>query len=132
MKKAYDFFMSTKIKPWIFALFAIVYDELLLHFWVPGEFVPLRFLTVFLFAISLGAFISFICSIFKKTSVNRILVIVLTSIYGVLTVAEFLIQNAFKNFMSLSSIFIGFGEALVALASPYALSELLNCVGSNP
>ena len=49
----------------MFALFAIVYDELLLHFWVPGEFVPLRFLTVFLFAISLGAFISFICSIFN-------------------------------------------------------------------
>lgn len=109
MKKAYDLFMSTKIKPWMFALFAIVFDEVLLHFWVPGEFIPLRFLTVLLFAISLSAFTAFICSIFRSTFVNRILVIVFTGIYGVLTIAEFLIQNAFKNFMSLSSIFIGFG-----------------------
>ena len=109
MKKAYDFFMSTKIKPWMFALFAIVYDEMLLHFWVPGEFVPLRALTVLIFAISLSTFTAFICSIFKSTFVNRILVLVFTGIYGVLCIAEYLLQNAFKNFMSLSSIFIGFG-----------------------
>ena len=78
MKKAYDFFMSTKIKPWMFALFAIVYDEMLLHFWVPGEFVPLRALTILLFAISLSVFTAFICSIFKSTFVNRILVLVFT------------------------------------------------------
>ncbi len=111
-----------KMPAWLFIPLALLYDELLLHFWISTGWNLGRLLCVVFFSLSLGLLLGFLCTIGKIEALSRAIAIVLSTLFCVLYMTEYLINDAFMNFMSLSSIATGandvvgdFGNVVVSL-----------------
>lgn len=97
------------IPSWVFLIFIILLDELLLHFWTMTAPSLWRFLCVFFFGLSFALLLGFISSIGKSAAFSRIFAIVVASLWTVLMLIEYFCNDAYKVYMSLSSIFTGAG-----------------------
>lgn len=97
------------IPSWVFLIFSILLDELMLHFWTITQPSLWRFLCVFFFGLSFSLFLGFFSSLGKSATFSRIFAIVAASIWGVLMLIEYFCNDAYKVYMSISSIFTGAG-----------------------
>ncbi|MBQ3357256.1 MAG: LTA synthase family protein [Oscillospiraceae bacterium] len=110
------------IPAWLFMLFAVVFDEFILHIWTPGDFRLPRLATVLVCALFFGLLFALLTTIGNSARLSRILALVFSTCFAVLTLLEFFIQDSFKTYMILSDIFGnaghvagGFGDTLVTL-----------------
>lgn len=110
------------VPAWLFMLCAVIFDELMLHIWTPQELQFSRIITVTVCALFFGLLFALLTTIGSSAKLSRILALIFSGIYAVLTLLEFFIQNAFKTFMLLSDIADnagqvagGFGDTLVTL-----------------
>ncbi len=109
-KDILDGFKELNIPPWAFMVFTAVYNEILLFWWTCEQFTFMRFLCILIFALSFGAIMGMFCTFGRKVKAKRITAIVLSSVCGVIMLLEFFIFDAFKTFMSPSSIFSAAGD----------------------
>lgn len=101
---------AINIPAWMYIFLILLYDELLFHIWITDSFSLGRFLCMLLFALSFCAFSALLCSLGRSATFSRVLAIVLSSLLGVLYITEYLVNDAFKNFMTLGSLFTGAGD----------------------
>lgn len=110
------------IPAWLFMLCAVIFDEIMLHIWTPQELQFSRIITVTVCALFFGLIFALLTTIGSSAKLSRILALIFSAVFAVLTLLEFFIQNAFKTFMLLSDIADnaghvagGFGDTLVTL-----------------
>lgn len=97
------------IPAWVFLVFSILLDELLLHFWTLEKASLFRFLCVLFFGLSFGLFVGFLSSLGKSARFSRIFAIVIASVYAILMLIEYFSLDAYKVYMTVASIFAGAG-----------------------
>ncbi len=122
MKKLRAWMEKINIPAWLFMIFAVVFDELVLYFWTPLDVVFPQLITVLVCALFFGLAFALLTTIGRSGRFSRILAIVFSVIVAFFTLLEFFIQDSFKTFMTLSDIFGnagdvagGFGDTLVTL-----------------
>lgn len=115
---------AINIPAWLFMLCAVLFDELMLHFWTPGALHFGRLCTVIVCAAAFGLLLALPTALVRNARLSRILALVLSLIAAVLTLTAFFIQNAFKSFMLPKDILDnaghvagGFGDTLLTLLS---------------
>lgn len=110
------------IPSWVFLIFSILFDELMLHFWTNDHASLWRFLCVLLFGLSFALFLGFFSSLGKSAKFSRIFALVVASLWALLMLIEYFCTDAYKGFMTLASIFAGaegvatgFGDTVFSL-----------------
>lgn len=93
---------------WLLPLCMTLLCEGLLHIWTAGSFSFVRFLTVLLFAAAFGALWALVCALLPKKAAKPV-AIVLSCLIAVLTMAEYLIHDAFQSFMAPGTMGAGAG-----------------------
>ena len=84
---------------------AVVYDELILHFWTPGDLQISRIVTVLACALFFGLLFALLTTIGNSARLSRILALLFSIGFAFLTILEYFIQDSFKTFMILPDIF---------------------------
>lgn len=110
------------IPSWLFLIFSILFDELMLYFWTNDNPGLGRFLCIFFFGLSFALLLGVLSSIGKSAAFSRISAVVLASVWALLMLIEYFCTDAYKGFMSLASIFAGaegvatgFGDTVFSL-----------------
>ena len=98
------------LSPQSFVLITSVVYEFLLHILTLESFNFVRLLCVVLLSGFFAMFAGFFCTLSKKYKTNRIIAVTLVSIYGVILLIEYFVNDAFTTFMPFSSIFSGAGD----------------------
>lgn len=93
---------------WLLPLCMAVLCEGLLHIWTAEGLQAVRFLTVLLFAGAFGALWALLCSLLPQKA-GKPVAIVLSCLLVVLTMAEYLIHDAFQSFMAPGTMGAGAG-----------------------
>ena len=122
MKRLKTWAAKINIPAWLFMLCAVLFDELMLHFWTPRELQLGRLCTVIVCAAFFGLLAALPTAIGRSARLSRILALVLSSVAAILSLTAFFIQNAFKSFMlpkdildNAGHVAEGFGDTLAAL-----------------
>ena len=114
MKKLKTWLQKINIPAWLFILCIVIYDELLLHLWtqpLPGQELQYsRLVTVLVCAQFFGFAFALLTTIGKSATLSRIIALVISVLFGFMTVLEFFIQDSFPNFMMISDILNSAGD----------------------
>lgn len=86
-------------------LCAVLYDELILHFWTPGDLRFSRIVTVLACALFFGLLFALLTTIGNSARFSRILALLFSLGCAFLTILEYFIQDSFKTYMILPDIF---------------------------
>ena len=110
------------IPAWVFLLFSLLFDELLLHFWTLEQPSLFRFLCVLFFSLSFALFAGFFSSLGRSAVFSRVFAVVIASVYAVFLLIEYFSLDAYKVYMTPASIFAGaegvatgFGSTVLAV-----------------
>lgn len=97
-----------KLPCWVLPLVMAVLCEVLLCVWTTEEMIFGRFAAIVVFSLGFACVIALLCSFFPKQS-GKCAAIVLSSFLVVLYFAEYLIHDAFQNFMTVRTMQAGAG-----------------------
>lgn len=96
------------IPGWAFVMVMVLYNELMLHFWILEELHGGRLAAVTAFALGFGAVLGFVTSLFSWRWSKRVAV-TLSLIVTVICVTEYFISDAYQVFMTPKTIINGAG-----------------------
>lgn len=91
---------------WLLPAIMAVWCESLLHIWTSEFFIFGRFVAVLIFALSFGGVLSLICSFFPNKA-GKWAAGIISGFLVVLFMAEYLIHDAFQNFMGFGTMQAG-------------------------
>lgn len=104
--KAY--FGRFPLPAWAFTALMVLYNELMLHFWITGELRPGRLAAVAAFALGLGLVLGFVTSLLPEKAGKRVGVILSFAVTVVMLV-EFFVSDAYQVFMTPQTVISGAG-----------------------
>lgn len=93
---------------WAFTALMVLYNELMLHFWITEELRPGRLAAVAAFALGLGLALAFITSLLKPKAAKWTAV-AMSFVVTVLMLVEFFVSDAYQVFMTPATIISGAG-----------------------
>lgn len=105
MVKLKERLQKINIPAWAFMIFAVLYDEFILHIWTPGDLQFSRLITVLACALFFGVLFGLLTTIGTSARLSRILALLFSAGFAFFTVLEYFIQDSFKTFMVLADIF---------------------------
>ena len=114
------------IPGWLFVVFAIFYNELVLHLWVADSLHVGRFLAILAFAVGLGSVLSLLISLITGPKAQKWVTGILTLILAVIYLVEYFLFDAYKTFMTLAAVANGAG----GVATGY-LETVLSLLANN-
>ena len=97
------------IPGWLFVPGMLIFCEALLHLWTCGTFLPERFAAVLCFALGFGSLLGLILSLLPAKA-QKWTAVILAFLIVVLYLAEYFMIDAYKTFMSLSTMFTRAGD----------------------
>ena len=103
------------LPPWLLVFFCFIYDTILFHIWSnslkfgPGGFG--RWIGILLFAVAFACLFSLIATISRNRKAHLVLGLIVTIFWSVMFLLEYFILDPFKNFMKISEILSGAGNA---------------------
>lgn len=103
MKKRQKFYLPG----WLFAPLMAVYGELMLCFWTGDSLTPQRVAVIAAFALGLGGVLALLISLIPNGRAERIATILVTLALAVLCLAEYFIWDAYRVFMTVSTMLEG-------------------------
>ena len=110
---------------WLFAAFAALWCEVLLHLWVTEEFAFGRIVVLVLFGLGFGALTGLLTS-FLPRSTRKWTAFGLGVVLAVFYIAQFILSETYQNFMTIETMVAGAG----GIAQDY-LGLTLRMIGSN-
>lgn len=110
---------------WPLPIFMSVFCEALLFIWTKDEFVFGRFLAILAFALGFGAVLSLICSLLPAKA-GKWTAFSLSILLIVIFIAEYIIDDAFQNFMGIGTIQAGAGGVMTDYFSVVVSAVLSN------
>jgi len=110
---------------WLFAAFAALWCEGLLHVWVTEEFALGRIAALVLFALGFGAALGLLSS-FLPRKARKWTAFGIAVVLAVFTIAQFILSETYQNFMTIETMVAGAG----GIAQDY-LGLTLRMIGSN-
>ena len=102
-------FGKVRFPGWLFLILTVVYNELLLHFWITEQIQPGRLLVVLAFALGFGGILALLTSMISSEKAVKWVSIGLAVIVAVIWLMEYFISDAYKTFMTPATIFSGAG-----------------------
>lgn len=90
----------------LFVALMVIFDELMLYFWVPGEIRPGQLVQILAFALAFGGLLAFVTSLFGRRWI-KIVAVVLTLGLTVLYMTEYFIYDAYQCFMTFRTVLAG-------------------------
>lgn len=93
---------------WAFTALMVLYNELMLHFWITEELRPGRLAAVAAFALGLGMVLALLTS-FLNVIWSKRLAVVLSFAVTVIMLVEFFVSDAYQVFMTPETIISGAG-----------------------
>ena len=114
------------IPGWLFVVFAIFYNELVLHLWVAASLHVGRFLAILAFAVGLGSVLSLLISLITGPKAQKWFTGILALILAVIYLVEYFLFDAYKTFMTLAAVANGAG----GVATGY-LETVLSLLANN-
>lgn len=132
---------------WLFLILAVVYNELILHIWIPEDLQAGRVLAVLAFAIGFGAVLGLLTSLIPSPKIEKWVSVGLAVVLAVIWLMEYFILDAYSTFMTPTTIISGAGGVaedyltlvlsmlarnlwrIVLLLLPIALYALFCCCG---
>lgn len=93
---------------WAFVAAMVVYNELMLHFWIMEELHLGRLAAVTAFALGFGALLGLVTSFFSWQWSKKVAVILATAV-TVISVTEYFISDAYQVFMTPKTVISGAG-----------------------
>lgn len=94
---------------WLFVAAMAVFCELILHIWSNLEIQPGRLAAVLVFSLGFGCLLALICSFFRGKG-EKIAALVISFLLVVLYITEYFMIDAYKNYMSLDTMFSRAGD----------------------
>lgn len=94
---------------WIFLILTVVYNELLLHFWITEQIQPGRALAVLAFALGFGGILALLTSLISSEKAVKWVSVGLAVMVAVIWLTEYFLSDAYKTFMTPATIFSGAG-----------------------
>ena len=110
---------------WLFAAFAALWCEVLLHIWVTEEFAFGRIVVLVLFGLGFGALTGLLTS-FLPRKARKWTAFGLGVVLAVFYIAQFILSETYQNFMTIETMVAGAG----GIAQDY-LGLTLRMIGSN-
>lgn len=114
------------IPGWLFVVFSIFYNELVLHLWVADGLNVGRFLGILAFALGLGSMLSLLISLITHPKAEKWVTGVFTFLLAVIYLVEYFLFDAYKTFMTLAAVANGAG----GVATGY-LETVLSLLANN-
>ena len=102
-------FGKIKFPAWLFAALMVLYNELMLHFWVTDPIRWERLIVVAAFALGFGGVLALITSLIPSPKGAKWTAVVLSALVSVIWVTEFFISDAYQVFMNPATIISGAG-----------------------
>lgn len=96
---------------WLFVAAMAIFGEVMLHLWTTDSIVPGRFAAVAVLALAFGALLALLTS-FIPGRAQKWVAVVLSLALAVLYLAEYFMIDAYKNYMSLSTMFARAGDVM--------------------
>lgn len=93
---------------WVFVVWTVLYNELMLHVWITDSFLPGRVLAIAAFALGLGFALAFLISLFPRKAAKG-LTLAVSVFVTVLWVMEYFLSDAYQVFMTPLTIVTGAG-----------------------
>ena len=121
--KAY--FGKIPFPAWAFTALMVLYNELMLHFWITEELRAGRMAAVAAFALGLGAVLALVTAFLKEKG-SKWAAVVLSFAVTVIMLVEFFVSDAYQVFMTPETIISGAG----GVAQDY-LDLVLSLLGRN-
>ena len=94
---------------WLFVIAMVLYNELMLHFWITENFLFGRIVVVLAFGLGFGAIFGLITSFFPSPKVSKWVAVGLSFLVVVIYLTEYFLSDAYKTFMTVETIFAGAG-----------------------
>ena len=95
------------IPGWLFAIFQVLFCEVLLYLWTKDTFVFSRFAAVVFFALGFGGLVSQIVSFFGCKKWSKGLTIALCFLLTAFCMVEFFVEYSYQTFMPVSTLVSG-------------------------
>ncbi len=92
---------------WLFAIFQILFCEVLVHLWTMDSFLFSRFAAVAVFALGFGCLVSQIVSFFGCKKPGKVLTIVLCFALTAFAMVEFFVEFSYQTFMPMATLLGG-------------------------
>lgn len=92
---------------WLFALFQVLFCEILLHLWTMDSFIFSRFLQVVLFGLGFGCLVSQVVSFFGCKKLGKGLTIVLCFLLTAFALVEFFVEFSYQTYMPMATLLGG-------------------------
>ncbi len=96
------------IPGWLFAAAMVVYNELMLHFWILEELNWGRLLAVTCFALGFGGIVAFVASLFPQKASKKV-AMAAGILVSVIMITEYFISDAYQVFMTPITVITGAG-----------------------
>lgn len=100
---------------WLFVAAMAIFGEVMLHLWTTDSIVPGRFAAVAVLALAFGALLALLIS-FVPGKAQKWVAVILSLVLAVLYLAEYFMIDAYKNYMSLSTMFARAGDVMGGFA----------------
>ena len=107
--KIRDSFGRIPLPDWLFVIFTVVYNELLLHLWIMDGFYFGRLGAVLLFALGCGCVLGLLNSFFPKGSFRKRLTVILCLLISTFWMTEFFVRDSYQVFMTPKLMISGAG-----------------------
>lgn len=95
------------IPAWLFAIFAVVYCETLMHLWITEEFMFGRFAAVLAFALGFGGLLGQITSFLGHKKWGKWVSFALVFLVSAFYIVEYFVAVSYQSFMTISTLLSG-------------------------
>ena len=112
-----------RLPVWLCLPLAAVYDEAALHLWTQDALVPGRFAAVLAFGLAFGTLLALAVSFLPKRA-GKWAAVAVSAVLAVLYLMEYFLDDAYQNFMPLSTVLAG-AEGVATGFLSIVISQLL-------
>ena len=108
-EKPREAFEKIPIPGWLFVIFMVLYNELMLHVWSGGDFQPGRTLALIAFALGFGGVLAVLDSLLPSARAGKWAAVIASILVSVVCLTEYFILDAYKGFMAPATVIGGAG-----------------------